>query len=192
MHKKGGLIGDMKTKVLYYAAAAATAIAGILHLTLAPNMLNFNSNGATLFFVGGAAQVFWALPMVRRWGRVWCGIGIGGTAVLMAIWIITRFPGNPITGNGGRVNEKAMAIEVTQGAFIADSRDTRNRIADEKTGQKDRIKLGLKPLFYLVLIIFVLYSKGIVQVATKVAQRSFEQQRCPQVLCKVRHGDYAD
>lgn len=62
----------MKTKVLYYTAAAATAIAGILHLMLAPNMLNFNPNGATLFFVGGAAQVFfWALSMVRRWVWVW-------------------------------------------------------------------------------------------------------------------------
>lgn len=83
----------MKTKVLYYTAAEATAIAGILHLMLAPNMLNFNPNGATLFFVGGAAQVFfWALSMVRRWGRVWYGIGIGGTVVLMVIWVITRFP----------------------------------------------------------------------------------------------------
>ncbi|HEU4605358.1 MAG TPA: hypothetical protein VFS46_03885 [Nitrososphaera sp.] len=88
----------MKTRVMYYAAAAATAIAGILHLTLAPNMLNFNPNSAILFFAGGAAQVFWAIPMARRWGKAWHGIGIGGTAALMAIWVITRMPGNPITG----------------------------------------------------------------------------------------------
>ena len=59
----------MNTRVLYYATAAATAVAGILHLVLAPNMLNFNPNGAVLFFVGGATQVFWALPMARRWGK---------------------------------------------------------------------------------------------------------------------------
>jgi peptidoglycan/LPS O-acetylase OafA/YrhL len=82
----------MKIKVLYYAAAQATAMAGILHLTLAPNMLNFNPNGAILFFAGGTAQVFWALPMARRWGKVWYGIGIGGTIVLMSIWMITRMP----------------------------------------------------------------------------------------------------
>ena len=52
--------------VLYYAAAATTAIAGILHLTMAPNMLNFNPNGGILFIVGGMAQIFWALPMVRK------------------------------------------------------------------------------------------------------------------------------
>jgi hypothetical protein len=58
-------------KRLYYAAAATTEIAGIiLHLILAPNMLNFNPSSAMLFFVGGAAQIFWVIPMIRRWGRV--------------------------------------------------------------------------------------------------------------------------
>ncbi|HEX6281924.1 MAG TPA: hypothetical protein VFZ67_06815 [Nitrososphaera sp.] len=108
----------MNTKWLYYAAAATTAIAGILHLTLAPNMLNFNLNGAILFFVGGAAQLFWVIPMIRRWGRMWYGIGIVGTLVLIAIWIITRIPGNPITGRGGMVNEMGIAVEAIQWAFV--------------------------------------------------------------------------
>jgi hypothetical protein len=108
----------MNTKWLYYAAAATTAIAGILHLILAPNMLNFNLNSAILFFVGGAAQLFWAIPMIKRWERVWYGVGIGGTLVLIAIWIITRMPGNPITGRGGMVNEIGIAVETLQWAFV--------------------------------------------------------------------------
>lgn len=108
----------MNTKWLYYTAAATTAIAGILHLILAPNMLNFNPNSAILFFVGGAAQLFWAVPMIRRWGRVWYGVGIGGTLVLIAIWIITRMPGNPITGRGGMVNEMGIAVEAMQLIFV--------------------------------------------------------------------------
>jgi hypothetical protein len=115
----------MKTKMLpksyrglYYGAAAATAIAGILHLTLAPNMLNFNPNGAILFFVGGAAQVFWALPMARAWGKPWYYVGIGGTLVLIAIWVITRFAGNPITGRGGQINEMGVAVEVLEVTFV--------------------------------------------------------------------------
>jgi hypothetical protein len=108
----------MNTKWLYYAAAATTAIAGILHLILAPNMLNFNLNSAILFFVGGAAQLFWAIPMIKRWERVWYGVGIGGTLVLIAIWIITRMPGNPITGRGGMVNEMGIAVETLQWAFV--------------------------------------------------------------------------
>lgn len=62
--------------------------------------------------------MFWALPMIKRWGRPWYAVGIGGTAVLMAIWVITRFPGNPITGRGGGVNEMAAAVEIAEGAFI--------------------------------------------------------------------------
>lgn len=108
----------MNIKWLYYAAAATTAIAGILHLILAPNMLNFNPNSAILFFVGGAAQLFWAVPMIRKWGRVWYGVGIGGTLVLIAIWIITRMPGNPITGRGGMVNEMGIAVEALQWTFV--------------------------------------------------------------------------
>jgi hypothetical protein len=108
----------MNTKWLYYAAAATTAIAGILHLIVAPNMLNFNPSGVILFFVGGAAQIFWVIPLIRRWGRVWYGVGIGGTMVLIAIWIITRMPGNPITGRGGMVNEMGVAVEAMQWAFV--------------------------------------------------------------------------
>jgi hypothetical protein len=103
---------------LYYAAAATTAIAGILHLIAAPNMFNFNPNGAILFFVGGAAQLFWVVPLIRKWGRPWYAAGIGGTAVLIALFVITRFPDNPITGRGGGVQPNAMVIEAMQVAFI--------------------------------------------------------------------------
>ena len=103
---------------LYYAAAGATAIAGILHLTLVPNFLNFNPNGAILFLVGGIAQLFWVVPMVRRWGKPWYTGGIGGTMVLIAIWVITRMQGNPITGRDLNVNEMGMAVEALKAAFI--------------------------------------------------------------------------
>ncbi|MFL6497042.1 MAG: hypothetical protein ACJ703_11540 [Nitrososphaera sp.] len=109
----------MNTKWLYYAAAATTAIAGILHLTQGPNMLNFNVNGAILFFVGGLAQLFWVVPMIRRWGRVWYSVGIAGTLVFIAMWVITRVPGNPITGRGGMISDMGIAVEVMQFAFVA-------------------------------------------------------------------------
>ncbi len=108
----------MNTKWLYYSAAGTTTIAGILHLILAPNMLNFNANSAILFFIGGATQLFWAVPMVRRWGRVWYGIGIIGTLIFSAIWIITRIDGNPITGRGGMINEMGIAVQTMQWAFV--------------------------------------------------------------------------
>jgi len=105
--------------VLYVAAAATTAIAGMLHLMMGPNSVNFNVNQGILFIVGGIAQVFWIIPTVRRWGIPWYAIGIGGTIVFMVIWIITRIPGNPITGRGGPAgNPIAITIEVFQAGFI--------------------------------------------------------------------------
>ena len=107
-----------KSLILYLAAAVTTAIAGILHLTLGPNNLGFNINNAILFIVGGIIQVFWIIPVLRRWGTKWDCIGIGGTIVFMAIWAITRMPGNPITGRGGVVNTMAILVESFQAAFI--------------------------------------------------------------------------
>jgi hypothetical protein len=54
------------TTVLYYAAAATTAIAGILHLVLAPNFLEFNLNTGIFFIVAGIAQLFWVVPMIKK------------------------------------------------------------------------------------------------------------------------------
>ena len=109
----------MERFALYVAAAVTTAIAGMLHLMMGPNSINFNVNQGILFIVGGIAQVFWIIPMIRRWGIPWYAIGIGGTIVFMAIWIITRMPGNPITGRGGPAgNPIAITIEVFQAAFI--------------------------------------------------------------------------
>jgi hypothetical protein len=47
---------------LYVAAAATTAIAGMLHLMMRPNALGFNINQAILFIAGGIAQVFGIIP----------------------------------------------------------------------------------------------------------------------------------
>ena len=108
----------MKIRPLYYAAAATTAIAGILHLIQASNVLGFNLNFGIFFIVAGIVQLFWVLPIIRRWGLPWYYVGIGGTIVLMILYVITRMPDNPITARGGPVSPMALAIEVLQAAFI--------------------------------------------------------------------------
>jgi hypothetical protein len=107
-----------KINGLYYAAAATTAIAGILHLIQASNVLGFSLNFFVFFIVAGIAQLFWVVPIIRRWGMPWYYVGIGGTIVLIILFAITRMPGNPITGRGGPVMPMALAIEVLQAAFI--------------------------------------------------------------------------
>ena len=109
---------NIGNSALYYIAAATTAIAGILHLILVPDIIGRNLNSGVFFIVAGIAQMFWVVPMVKRWGRIWYYIGIAGTIVLIIMWAMTRVPGNPITGRGGPISEMAIAIEVFQIAFI--------------------------------------------------------------------------
>ena len=108
---------NFSKNILFYAAAATTAIAGIIHVILGIDSNNLNSQ--ILFVVGGVAQVFWILPMIRKWGTTWYLIGIGGTVVFIAIWVITRIPDNPITGRGGRISDNGILVEVFQIAFVA-------------------------------------------------------------------------
>jgi hypothetical protein len=106
------------SKLLYYSAAACTFIAGILHLTLVPNAIERDMNNGIFFLIGGLAQIFWVVPMIRQWGRGWYYVGLAGTLVFVVIWIITRLSGNPITGRPGSIGDTAIAVQVFQVAFI--------------------------------------------------------------------------
>lgn len=106
-----------KLDVLFYAASATTAIAGIIHIIL--GIPSNNQNMQILFVVGGIVQIFWVVPMIRRWGNIWYGVGLGGTVVFIAIWVVTRIPENFITGRGGRISENGILTEVFQIAFVA-------------------------------------------------------------------------
>ena len=109
-------------KSLYYytAAAATTGVAGILHLIYAANGINRGISPTVIFLIiAGIVQLFWVLPLVKRWGRKWYYVGIGGTLVLMILYMITRVP-NPIAG-GGRafpISGLGIAIELFQAGFI--------------------------------------------------------------------------
>jgi len=48
----------------------------------------------------------------------WCYAGIGGTIVLIVMWVITRISDNPIMGRTDPTNAMGVSIEVLQGAFI--------------------------------------------------------------------------
>ncbi|HXX97752.1 MAG TPA: hypothetical protein VEL11_11620, partial [Candidatus Bathyarchaeia archaeon] len=88
----------------------ATAIAGIVHLYMPishPRMLG-NMPVATFFLASGIAQLFWVLPM----GRIWYYIGIAGNVSFIILYVITRFPGNPINGRGGDVDAVDMICEL--------------------------------------------------------------------------------
>jgi len=106
---------------LFIAAAVATAIAGIVHLYMPlshPRMLG-NVPTATFFLGSGIAQLIWIIPMIKRWGRVWYYIGIAGNIAFIILYVITRFPGNPVNGRGGDVDIVDTTCEIAQVAYIA-------------------------------------------------------------------------
>jgi hypothetical protein len=108
----------LSLKLLIYAAAACTLIAGILHVLVASNAIGLNFQVGVFFLVAGIAQVFWTLPMVRTWGKVWYVVGLGGTVILIAIWLIAITPGNPITERTVPVEGWGISIAVFEITFI--------------------------------------------------------------------------
>ena len=103
----------MINKSLFYAAAASTFIAGILHLAIVPMFFTQMSIDITIFFiVSGLTQIFWIIPVIKRWIKPWYYVGIGGTVILVIMYVIA------VPGSGHPVSQLDIAIELFQIAFI--------------------------------------------------------------------------
>jgi heme/copper-type cytochrome/quinol oxidase subunit 1 len=83
----------LKSNGLYYAAAISTSLAGILHLILVQYFVGFDSLMSVFFIVTGLAQIFWLVPFIRKWGRIWYTIGIVGTVVLIVMFVNSQASG---------------------------------------------------------------------------------------------------
>jgi hypothetical protein len=103
----------MTSKVLIYAAVACTLIAGVLHLAIVPMFIGQMTAEITVFFVAsGLAQICWILPTLKKWIMPWYYVGIGGTIVLIVLWIIY------IPGGGHPIDLNSATIEAFQIAFV--------------------------------------------------------------------------
>ena len=110
---------NAKRSILYFGAAVCTGIAGILHLILVSSSINSHLEYATFFLISGVAQIFWVVPMVKKWGRTWYVIGIAGTLVMVGLtgYVIVNIVENPQSAPPG-VSEMAVAIEVFQVSYV--------------------------------------------------------------------------
>jgi hypothetical protein len=103
----------LTNKSLFYAAAASTFIAGVLHLTIVQMFFMQMSKDTTVFFiVSGLTQIFWVIPVIKGWIKPWYYVGIGGTIILIIMYLIA------IPGSGHPVSQLDIAIELFQIAFI--------------------------------------------------------------------------
>jgi hypothetical protein len=101
------------------AASVVTAIAGLLHLFLASQLLSLLTAPKIMvfFLIAGLLQLFWVIPTIKRWNIFWNYIGIVGTMILIGMWVYTRFP-NLITTRSLPVNPIGIIVEGLQVAFI--------------------------------------------------------------------------
>ena len=84
------LWNDRKMLLFSFVTASTTVIAGIMHLQMVPGSISRDLGQGILFLVGGLLQVFWAVPVIKRWGRIWQIIGIAGTIVFFVLWYTSR------------------------------------------------------------------------------------------------------
>ena len=91
-----------------------------MHLILAYNGLSHIdiSTFSIFFLVAGIAQLCWTIPLIKRWGRAWYYVGIGGTAALIIIWTITRYPNQITGGTGFPINSISIITEIFEFAFV--------------------------------------------------------------------------
>src|SRR6185312_664369 len=69
-----------------------------------------------LFLVGGILQIFWAVPVIKRWGKVWQIIGISGTVVFFVLWYTSRLHLIPENLLGGGSENHEPRREFPRGA----------------------------------------------------------------------------
>jgi hypothetical protein len=103
----------LTNKAIFYAAAACTFFAGVLHIALIPMFFTQLTLDVTIFFlVSGLSQVFWVIPIIKKWSNFWYYFGIGGTVVLIIMYLVA------VPGSGYPVSPLDIAIELFQIVFI--------------------------------------------------------------------------
>ncbi len=112
------LTKDKKLLIFSFVTAATTVIAGIYHLQMAPGSLSHNLGEGILFLVGGILQIFWAVPVIKRWGKIWQIIGIVGTIVFFVLWLSDRLHLLPEGGGpSGHMTPREPRGNFTGGEF---------------------------------------------------------------------------
>jgi len=103
--------------ILIIAAITSTTIAGILHIFMVPRSIERDMYEGIFFLISGILQIFWIMPIIKDWHKIWYYVGVSGTTVLFVLWFAERIPGLE-SGRGIRLSANTVAIEAFQIAFI--------------------------------------------------------------------------
>ena len=76
----------MTNKALFHTAASSTFRAGVLHHAIVPIFFTPMPVYLTIFFkVSDLAQLFWVIPVIKRWSEQWYCVEIVGTVVFIIV-----------------------------------------------------------------------------------------------------------
>src|SRR3954449_6869184 len=112
-------------KSLVTVAAVATAAAAMIHFAVAPEHFQEWWGFGTFFVVCGEVQLGWALSLRARPGATSLAIGLGGSVLLVALWLRSRsvaLPVGPEAGvpeSVGTADVIAVLLEVVTAAGCA-------------------------------------------------------------------------
>ena len=84
----------------------------ITHRTYSPVFYSSDNRCYSVLIVSGLAQMFWVIPVIKKWSKFWYYVGIGGTIILIILYVIA------VPGSGYPVNELGASIVLFQVAFI--------------------------------------------------------------------------
>jgi hypothetical protein len=70
------------------------------------------------FVVTGIAQLFWVIPLIRGWGKLWYILESVVTVALIVSWVSTNAP-LPVKGVVVPYDVMSITIETSQVVFIA-------------------------------------------------------------------------
>jgi len=76
-----------KDNSIFYVAIISTALAGISHILIVSLFMGFESKPSIFLFLSGIFQIFWIVPLVKRWGDIWYLIGVIGNIFLIYLFI---------------------------------------------------------------------------------------------------------
>jgi hypothetical protein len=106
---------------LQYAAAATTIVTGVLQLILASTLKPLEKGDPTVevFFIGiGVLQLFWAVGMIKNWGKQFYSLANGFTIALIFLWVLLRLP-KPVIGAALPIDSLSVAVQALQVLFFA-------------------------------------------------------------------------
>lgn len=142
------------------AAIAAMAMAGLIHLGIAPASYGFALAHGLFFVVIGGAQLAWSVAFWRKPSPLLCQLGIVMAGGAVVLWGLTRLLPAPFAGTPGVVSALGVTAALSESIAVVALIET--IVARRSPGsRKSNPLLILAEILALVLVALAAYAFGV-------------------------------